>query len=876
MYKRAGWLILILSFLFCSKVYCQQDVQFQLSAHLLTGKKILKIKHDISDIYLWVLAQSNEVYRVNTETLAVDDYTPQFAAYNSYNFIDIAGHGPDTVFIATNAVAVATYKSGAVALIGATDGLVGPVNSIGFWGTDYPDLGYAHRLLIGSANGMREYDTNLDQVQLPSGFDEGSTNKSSKIFEATYRTVLYTDGIPLGSGPIQSQPIWATAPDMGVYVGYIWIGGSQFGNNLNTAEMITYALGMPDNIGSFNYFWGTDNGMFQLRYEDGNNTPAYINQHYLDKIKVNKIANIYGLTAFQQNAGEYTTGDLIKQNLLIGTDNGFYFSSSIYPFASPIIPPFSLFNDPDIGNQPVNDIAVNQVVNGEPLCENGVWLAANDGLYLLKPNYAPYLQNQTTQAISFQNMGQNVSEMQICAGSGINAQVNYTNGTTVQWFKDGVELVDSTGRTLFINLAGTYYATIYDACSGGHIQSNQLKVDVISTPTFTFNYPDELDYCAGTMVTLTAQGSSSYQYRWYRNDTLNNLTTSSISVTQPGEYKVEVSACPNSWIPSKEVQVNFIQLPVPVITANKSAWCIGDNATLTLNLTPDPYYNINWYRDNVLLPGYASQYAITTNIAGNYTAVITSTATNTDGSVCSQTSNVQTITFDPEPTLSIQQMVNTTLCQGQTVGLKAVYSSGTIKWSTGETTDEIAVTASGVYMVTLTTESGCTKEDSTNVAFLPNPVLSVNDTTICTYKNQTITLSAPAGFAKYTWNNVPGNQTYNVTYPQTVSLTITDANGCQTTQQIHITEQCPDVEIPNTFTPNGDGINDTWDVQGLDNTSTVKIFNRYGSLLYQSKGYTTPWNGTYHNQKLPTGAYYYIITTKNNTQTYSGPVTVIY
>lgn len=82
--------------------------------------------------------------------------------------------------------------------------------------------------------------------------------------------------------------------------------------------------------------------------------------------------------------------------------------------------------------------------------------------------------------------------------------------------------------------------------------------------------------------------------------------------------------------------------------------------------------------------------------------------------------------------------------------------------------------------------------------------------------------------------------------------------------------------IPNTFTPNGDGINDIWDIQGLDETALIKIFNRYGTMLYQSKGYVIPWSGTYKGKRLPTGTYYYIITTKNNTQTFSGAVTIIY
>jgi gliding motility-associated-like protein len=149
-----------------------------------------------------------------------------------------------------------------------------------------------------------------------------------------------------------------------------------------------------------------------------------------------------------------------------------------------------------------------------------------------------------------------------------------------------------------------------------------------------------------------------------------------------------------------------------------------------------------------------------------------------------------------------------------------------------------------------------------DIIFLPNPVFNVNDTSICTYKKQVVTLTAPAGFAQYAWNGQTGNQTYQVSQPQTVSLTVTDVNGCQATQQIKVADQCPDIYIPNTFTPNGDGINDTWVIEGLDATATVKVFTRWGSEVYQTTGNYTPWNGEYNGKKLVSGVYYYIVTAK--------------
>jgi len=93
--------------------YCQpQDVTFHLNAHLLPGQKILKVKRDFYDPYVWVLATNNQVYRVNSLTLAVDNYTATFAGYSNLQFIDIAGRSQDTVFIACSASTVIHYADG--------------------------------------------------------------------------------------------------------------------------------------------------------------------------------------------------------------------------------------------------------------------------------------------------------------------------------------------------------------------------------------------------------------------------------------------------------------------------------------------------------------------------------------------------------------------------------------------------------------------------------------------------------------------------------------------------------------------------------------------------------------------------------------------
>jgi len=85
------------------------------------------------------------------------------------------------------------------------------------------------------------------------------------------------------------------------------------------------------------------------------------------------------------------------------------------------------------------------------------------------------------------------------------------------------------------------------------------------------------------------------------------------------------------------------------------------------------------------------------------------------------------------------------------------------------------------------------------------------------------------------------------------------------------------ISIPNTFTPNGDGFNDLWNITALQGypTCTVNIYNRYGTLVYNSVGYPKAWDGNYNGSALPVGTYYYIIDLKNGKKKLAGPITIL-
>ncbi len=88
----------------------------------------------------------------------------------------------------------------------------------------------------------------------------------------------------------------------------------------------------------------------------------------------------------------------------------------------------------------------------------------------------------------------------------------------------------------------------------------------------------------------------------------------------------------------------------------------------------------------------------------------------------------------------------------------------------------------------------------------------------------------------------------------------------------------PEVIINNGFSPNSDGKNDRWVIDYLEQfpENTVEIYNRWGEQLFFSRGYHTPFDGTYKGKKLPVGTYYYVIHLNHPAypKPYTGPLTI--
>jgi gliding motility-associated-like protein len=194
----------------------------------------------------------------------------------------------------------------------------------------------------------------------------------------------------------------------------------------------------------------------------------------------------------------------------------------------------------------------------------------------------------------------------------------------------------------------------------------------------------------------------------------------------------------------------------------------------------------------------------------------------------------------------------------------------------------------GTYNVSLyiTNSFGCRSTTATNqVTINPYPVVDAGpDLFILEDGSDTLQPIVTAINPTYLWtpnnyflsSNTIKNPVVKGVEDITYTLLVTGRGGCERSDQVFI-KVLKGPEIPNIFSPNGDGVHDKWIIKYLDTYpgGTVDIYNRYGQLIFHSVGYGTPWDGTVNGKPVPLGTYYYIVNPKNGRKIMSGYVDVI-
>ncbi len=432
--------------------------------------------------------------------------------------------------------------------------------------------------------------------------------------------------------------------------------------------------------------------------------------------------------------------------------------------------------------------------------------SANAGLYTVQiKNASGCTSNVISKTIDVANLANfvistSIATNQICQGSTLNLSVNTANGHTYQWIKDGLDLSGSTSSTLIVSLAGVYKVRVTNTTLGCSVETTQVTTSVLTKPISLFT-PSAISTCSNQIVTFTNQSTvdpaAAVVYAWDFGD----ASTSSIAS------------------------------PIHIFTSA---------ATRTVTLT-------------VSYPGVAG---------------------------CTANSNKSILVSTP--TLPIINSTANAICAGETATLSVTGTFVTFNWTGGATTPTLTITQPNTYSVTTTDANGCTATAQKIVSAKTVPSLvvtsSVNGGVVSPVGLQPIRVAVGAivqlvasGADSYIWTPSDGLTSATIANPvatinadivYTVNGTLTAGCSAQQAVSFVIDASAGDWLPPNVFSPNGDGNNDLWVIPSIASYSdcTISIFNKQGSKVFEQKGYTNNWDGTYEGQELPQGTYYYVLT----------------
>lgn len=321
--------------------------------------------------------------------------------------------------------------------------------------------------------------------------------------------------------------------------------------------------------------------------------------------------------------------------------------------------------------------------------------------------------------------------------------------------------------------------------------------------------------------------------------------------------------------------------PIPVITgvAPVMQQCVGD--TVILSASGGSSYQ--WSGPN--LPATNANpvviNGITTANAGQYTVIAYNQY------ACSSTASTQII-VNPLPVANVSGA--TTICAGENTQLTASGGSSYL-WSPGKTLSDSTIanpvaspTDTTTYTVKISNASGCFVTRNVTVNILRKAVADAGTNKVI-FEGQSVKLTATEKNGNlFYWTPATGLNDPNILDPVasptddvTYTLHVNSTSNCGTDSSSVFVRVYKKITIPNTFSPNGDGRNDYWDIDALITypESLMLVFDRYGQQVFRSVGYANPWDGKCNGQPVPVGTYYYVLDLKNNTPKISGWVMVV-
>ncbi len=484
------------------------------------------------------------------------------------------------------------------------------------------------------------------------------------------------------------------------------------------------------------------------------------------------------------------------------------------------------------------------------------------------------------------------------------SSLNTNNNLIYEWTTSSGNIITTNDpKSIKTKTAGVYNLKITDPSNGCESYDQiTILIDTIH-PIINIVNPDTLT-CNTIAITISSAGSSSgskYNYQWTTQDgnIIDPNKQNNIRINKKGRYQLVISDTSNKCSITKFVDVyEDISSPVLNISSPLELTCKIRQTGLNVNIFNTSNAVINWISPNgTIVSGNNQSNPIVSKPAWYFVQV-----TGKNGCLAIDSVLVKENTNIPN---SIVPSYNNPLCPNDIASLNSINSQGgeqPIQYLLdGNLITNFPITnlSSGLHTIKLIDKNGC-ELSNTFIIDQPSPVdvklpneLKVNEgenltlqftSTIPTDSIQSIEWQ-PAD--KLSCIDCPNPQTKNLEDENVFTVTITNKNGCSATSFIRIVKIRRGAWIPNTFSPNGDNINDIFHIVGIEESikrvRTFQIYDRWGSLMYRNDNIASSdlkngWDGKFKGEQVNSGVYtYWFVVEWNNgeTQQFQGDLTLV-
>lgn len=347
-----------------------------------------------------------------------------------------------------------------------------------------------------------------------------------------------------------------------------------------------------------------------------------------------------------------------------------------------------------------------------------------------------------------------------------------------------------------------------------------------------------------------------------------------------GNYNVTANITRDGEVSSVSIDVTIHAVPVANAPQalqecdpendGTADFSLSQNSAAILNGQSDEDFSVTYHTtqedaDAAASPLNDTSYTNTSDPQTIYVRVA-----NTNNPTCYSSTQFEISTL-PSPQLAQQDERVVCLNTGEYIRLDALNDAAntaglSFEWSTGSDMPYIEINQPGIYSVIVTNALGC--ENSISITVVPSDVAVIDDIIIEDLRdiNTVLVMTSPPAGVETTYRysldkpNGPFQESnfFEGVAPGIHTVYIKDDNGCGI-----VSKQISVLSIPKFFTPNCDGVNDTWNIVGMNTRfyaqSEIFIFDRYGKLLGSADPRGPGWNGMYEGVKLPSTDYWYLV-----------------